>query len=150
MGLDKLKVAAPPPAFAEYAQKHNALVALIETIVGKNGAKVTVTEGKIVIEASGGSSEGAAIDVVGSDGKLNKVPKHSTWATPTAYPTELRAVNGSAYVFAGVGGLTIHTASGPEISLLFASITRDMSVRTITVCDGTTQKSMDIIASAPY
>jgi len=41
---------------------------------------------------SGGipGGEGDAIDVVGSDGKLNKVAKRSDWATPSAYPTVLR------------------------------------------------------------
>lgn len=42
--------------------------------------------------AAGGG--GDAVDAVGTDGKLNAVVKHSSWATPSAYPTELRAVDG--------------------------------------------------------
>lgn len=95
---DPLKVKKVPKALASTARKLNQLVRLIRTIEGKGGVKVFVSDGKIVIDASGvtgtggGSSytEGAAVDVVGSDGKLNKAVKHSTWVAPTTYPTNVR------------------------------------------------------------
>lgn len=99
--------------------------------------------------SSGGTAENLSIEVIGSDGKLNKVAKHSSWVTPTNYPTEIRVVNSANSVIISATGLTVIAGSN-SISLSFASIARNMSIRTISVCDGTTTKSMDIIASAPY
>lgn len=64
--LDSLKVETVPAAFAPTAQAHNALVDLIASMVGQNGAKVTVSEGRILIEydkttapGNGGSGGGS-------------------------------------------------------------------------------------------
>lgn len=95
-------------------------------------------------------TEGAAIDAVGSNGKLNKVPKHSTWATPTDYPTVSKVVNGSTSVLIDSTGVTITTSGGKTCTLAFSAITADMTVREIDVCDSGTPKKMLILASAPY
>jgi hypothetical protein len=65
-------------------------------------------------EAQELGTEGDAIDAVGSDGKLNKVPKHSTWTTPSAYPTVLKAEDGTTYILisATSGGLTVSSTAG--------------------------------------
>jgi hypothetical protein len=112
MGLEKLKIAAAPPAFSEYEKKHNALVTLIETIAGRGGAKVTVTEGRIIIEASSGYIEGDAVEVVGLNGKLNAVVKHSTWATPTDYPSEIRVVSGGLIIQINLANGGVHVDNG--------------------------------------
>lgn len=54
-----------------------------------------------------GYTEGAAFDAVGSDGKLGKVVRHSTYATPSAYPTELRSVASGVTVKANSAGLEV-------------------------------------------
>ena len=85
MANSALKVSKVPSAFAPIGAKHNALVDLVKGMQGVGGVTVKTSDGKILISATGtgGSSEGDPINVVGSDGKLNLVPKHSTWVTPT-------------------------------------------------------------------
>lgn len=48
--LDSLIISETPRAFASHAAKHNALVDLIASMVGANGVKVTIGEGRILIE----------------------------------------------------------------------------------------------------
>lgn len=50
---ERLIIEQAPAAFADLSQKHNAVVALIKAIVGKNGVKVTVSDTNIIIEGSG-------------------------------------------------------------------------------------------------
>lgn len=101
MANSALKVSKVPAAFSPIGAKHNALVDLVKGIQGGSGITVKASDAKIIISSSvtgsggGGGTEGAPINVVGGDGKLNLVPKHSTWATPTTYPTTLAVVNGS-------------------------------------------------------
>jgi hypothetical protein len=99
-------------------------------------------------------SEGAAIDVIGSDGKLNKVPKHSTWATPTTYPTEVRVVHVASGVYMALSspsGLPgIRLVGAHTLSIVESDLTQDMSIREIDVCDAGVTKKMLVIASAPY
>jgi hypothetical protein len=58
-------------------------------------------------------TEGTAVSVVGSDGKLNAVRKHSTYATPSAYPTALRVVSGSLTIYIDpTEGVKVLTGSG--------------------------------------
>lgn len=64
---------------------------------------------------AGAGTEGDPINVVGSDGKLNVVPKHSTWATPSAYPTELRAVNTGRTIRADASGLSVEGSAADFI-----------------------------------
>ncbi|HSV73456.1 MAG TPA: hypothetical protein VLH79_06830 [Chthonomonadales bacterium] len=150
MSLEALKISEAPAAFAEFAQKHNALVALLDNIETRGGMQALVTAAKIILKGGSGT-EGTAVEVVqGSDGKLVKVVKHSTAGTPTAFPPVLKVVNGSTSVLVDSTGVTITTSGGKVCSIAFASIARDMSIRTISVCDAGTTKSMDILASAAY
>lgn len=88
-----------PKAFGRLAAKINELCAWFGGISAGPGIHVTKSRARTIISLApsrssfGGSTEGSAIDVVGSDGKLNKVPKHSTWATPSTYPTYHRVEN---------------------------------------------------------
>jgi hypothetical protein len=91
--------------------------------------------GQAAIAASAGTPEGAAISVVGSNGQLNLVPKHSTWVTPTAYPTTLAVVN---------------AGSGTSLTIDQSSLAHNMSIVTIACCNSGTPASMDIVGSAPY
>lgn len=155
-----------PAAFAPLAKKHNALAKIIAALSGAKGIKVTVSENNIVIE---GQSNGT-IDVVGSDGTLNAVPKSSTWVTPTttSFPTHLQVgastaaralindnevsvVNaaGTAYAALLQNEIILETGSF-TLSIAAADLDRDISIRTIDVCDSGTPKLMDIIGSAPY
>ena len=94
--------------------------------------------------------EGGAYSAVGSNGKVGLVVKHSTYTTPTTYPTELRAVNGSTSVKLDSTGLIITASTGNTCTVNFAGITRSLSIREIDVCDAGTAKKMLILGSAPY
>ncbi len=81
---------------------------------GKN-ISVVEADANTIISADdpppGSGTEGDPISVVGSDGKLNTVPKHSTWSSPSAYPTELRAVNTGRTMRLDVDGLSVEGAA---------------------------------------
>lgn len=113
MANSALKVSKVPSAFAPIGAKHNALVDLVKGMQGVGGVTVKTSDGKILISATGTgtSSEGDPINVVGSDGKLNLVPKHSTWVTPTTYPTELTVVNGAITASLDSGGIVVENAT---------------------------------------
>lgn len=98
------------------------------------------------------TSEGAAIDVVGSDGKLNKVPKHSTWVTPTNYPISLKTVNSGNSVTIDNYGLEVSngTYTAKILFTELASFAKNLSLRELTICDAGVSKKILILASAPY
>jgi len=149
------------------------------TIRPSNKNRFHISKNNVVIEfdtrnetdtgaVAGGAAEGAAIDILGSDCKINKVPKHSTWTTPTTYPTLLKTSGGAADILIGPndlivappgGGSTysqltknsiVLVNGGNNLEILASSLARPMSIRTIQVCDDGTLKNMDVIASAPY
>ena len=95
------------------------------------------------------TSEGAAIDVVGSDGKLNKVPKHSTWVTPTNYPTFLRTLTSGKKVTLDSNGLEIDNGS-QTARIFFTAFKKDLTIREISICDAGVTKKMLVLGSAPY
>lgn len=97
--MSNLYIQQLPSSFASIGEKHNALVDVVKSMSGAGGISVKVSEANVIIDGSGisvtggGGTEGDPIQVVGSTGLLNTVPKHSTWATPTTYPTQLVAFN---------------------------------------------------------
>lgn len=149
------RITSAPAFLIPFAQKINKLQEQRNKITGGPGIEVKVSSGNTVISAldgTGGGSEGDAIGVVGSDGKLNLVPKHSTWVTPTAYPTVLKSVNGSTNVLIDSSGLTITNSSGKTCTISFSALTQNMAIKTVTVCDSLTgtQKSMLVLASDAF
>jgi len=95
------------------------------------------------------TSEGAAIDVVGSDGKLNKVPKHSTWVTPTSYPTYLRTTTTGKNVIMDSNGIEVDNGT-QTVRIFFSAFTKNMAIKEVDVCVGGVSKKMLILASDPY
>ena len=93
--------------------------------------------------------EGAAIEVVGNDGKLNKVPKHSTWTTPTAYPTYLRTSTSGKTVTLDSNGLEVDQGTY-KARIFFSDLTKDLTLRELTVCDAGVSKKILVLCSAPY
>jgi hypothetical protein len=95
--------------------------------------------------------EGAAIEVVANDGLLNKVPKHSTWSHPTAtaYPTFLRTLTSGKKVTLDSNGLEVDQGTY-KARIWFADLTKDLTLRELTICDAGVSKKILILASAPY
>jgi len=115
--MSALKIDQVPSAFAAIGEKHNALVNVVKSMSGAGGISVKVSDANVIIDGSGisvaggGGTEGDPIQVVGSTGLLNTVPKHSTWATPTTYPTNLAIVNGSVTASMNVAGFGYEDAN---------------------------------------
>ncbi len=210
----RLGAFALPPLTTGYVALGKPAAAL-ETNIG--AGKDTLQTPRSTAADGSGYTEGAAANVVGSDGKLNAMVKHSTWATPSAYPVELRsfdtsvtnklnssgiesshssfsltfnpttgiltitrasnskkitlsvasiaddvtidangvkvvnASSGNYGQIANSGVITAFKSSGSLSCVIDpASLTHNMSIRTVTVCDAGVSKSMDIIASATY
>lgn len=102
---------------------------------------------------SSSGPEGDAIGVVGGDGKLNLVPKHSTWVTPTTYPTAIGQTDGNFYFESNSTGAVFRNFGTSPTSILTinaADLTKNMSIKEIDVCVGGVNKKMLIIASDPY
>ena len=95
------------------------------------------------------SAEGVAIEVVGSNGKLNKVPKHSTWVEPTDYPTFLRTVTSGKKVTLDSNGLELDNGS-QTARIFFTAFNKDLTIREISICDAGVTKKMLVLGSAPY
>lgn len=153
--LDGLRISECPLAFADLAAKHNALIDMLATMRGQNGITVVMAEKNAIIRsnvaAGGGSLSNVAFaSVVTSDGRLQNVLSNSN--VSNSYPTTLKVVTVNGNVTIDSAGVSILTSGGKLCNIAFASIARDISIRTISVCDtatGTT-KSMDILASAAY
>jgi len=104
--MSGLKIQQVPAAFVDVGAKHNALVDVVKTMRGENGITVVASDANVIIRGSSTGSSGDAVNVVGVDGKLNAVVKHSTWAAPTTYPTELGVIIGSGESFLSEDGFT--------------------------------------------
>jgi hypothetical protein len=121
--VDPLTVGPVIKPLGKLKRAHNKLVNLIRTITCKGGLKVSISDGRLIFDASKitGVSDGAAIDVVGDVGTLNKVPKHSTWSSPTAFPTVLGcgATGSSPNTRMTDAGMTV-TGSSPNRTAVVA------------------------------
>lgn len=92
---------------------------------------------------------GDPIDVVGNDGKLNKVAKHSTWVTPTTYPTNLKTLTSGKSVTLDSNGLEVDNGT-QKTRIFFSAFNKDLSIKEIDVCVSGVNKKMLILASDPY
>jgi hypothetical protein len=130
----------------------------VRIVRGAAKDELTVTDSNVVLSLSGsegGGTEGAAVEVVqGSDGKLVKAVKHSTATTPTAFPTALKVVNGTTSITLDSTGITMTdtAGSGKSLTLPFSALMagKSVSLRVDDYCDGTTAKSQQHLATAPY
>lgn len=142
-------------------------------VIASNGTIATVT-----VQAVAGSStwptllrvqdgrntiiNGAGVNVVTSDGQkrsvLNGDEISSRSAVNSAHallnPGYAGAIdaNGNGFAADAVGGVIYlaFTAGGKFVTIPLANVVRDLTLRTITVCDNGNSMSMDVIASAPY
>lgn len=160
------KVKECPRAFVPLAEKHNSLVSAVYGLKGSNGIKVVWSDRGGVIVGGAGTSDLAFAQVVTANGTLQNCVIVDNVAN--TYPTQLRVVTPNVnVVFDSVGalvetsggslvvtstGFSMRTAGGKFCNIAFSAVTRDMAVRTITVCDTSTgtSKSMDILATAAY
>lgn len=158
--LDNLKIGQIPKAFLPFAQRHNALVAQLERMQGGSGIDIQVSEVKTVVSlrptaiqsigqatsGSGSNINGNTTLVVGPVGTLIEV--YTTGNTNGNYATTI-GTDGVNRFRANSTGVTITNGTN-EISIPYASITRNMGIRTINVCNGNSSALMDIIASNAY
>jgi hypothetical protein len=151
--LDSLRITECPAAFVDIARKHNALVDMIARAIGTGGVQVKVSDLNFVVDGSGVSGNGNSaitgnlISVVSSNGTLQNVYNDGT--TGTSYPTAGKWATGSGNVAISNTGFTVFGTSG-NVFLGFSDISRNLYIRTISVCNSGTVQNMDIIASAPY
>lgn len=105
-------------------------------------------------EENDGSTEGTAVDVVQSDGKLVSVQKRSDAATPSAFPTVLKVVNGTTSITLDSTGITMTdtAGSGKSLTISFSDLLagKAVSLRVDDYCDGGTDKNQQHLATAPY
>lgn len=119
------------------------------------GIAVANADANMIISATGvaaaGYTEGAAVDALMSDSKIGKVVRHSTYATPTAFPTILKAVDGTKSITLDSTGIVMtDSATGKSFTVAFSSLTQNVALRADDYCDGTTDKSQMHLASVPY
>jgi hypothetical protein len=152
--LDSLKITESPYAFASFAQKHNALCDLIAGIVGQNGITVTIAEknaiirGNIANGSGGGAIIGNTANVVGFDGRLQNVYIGNPIAN--AWPAQGKYVTASGNVDVSSTGVVMTTTGGKTCSIAFASITQNIAVQNITVCNAGRSNNMLVLGSAPF
>jgi hypothetical protein len=108
---DELVIQNWPSCFEEFAWKHNRLVYLLRSMQGRNGITVAVADANILISTTGGAASGDPWHVIGSDGKLGNVQKHSSWTAGTTYPTALGVVTASTTVLIDVNGISVSGGS---------------------------------------
>lgn len=174
--LDGLKIKECPYAFASFAEKHNQLVDMLAGMVGQNGITVVVSERNAIIRGNianatggGGTITGNVANVVGSDGRLQNAYVGNSIAN--AWPTTLKTVNPAGnVVLDNVGlttfkaavltasgnvtidstGLSMVTSGGKYCNVAFASITQNISIQNIKVCDNGNTKHMLVLGSAAF
>jgi hypothetical protein len=160
MALDQLKVAKAPKALASTARMHNQLCELIGRMRGTAGIRVQATDGGIVISLDPTSATGTGLggsgvagtqtlNVIGTDGLLYEAYVNSN-TTNFGYPNMLRVgPNASQFWQANATGMFMQGSTNTA-RIDFANITKDMSLRTMQVCDNGNVKTILIFASAPY
>lgn len=176
--LDHLKIKKAPKAFAGWARNFNQQVDLLASIQGGPGVQADVAHsprkvqrgpagsnpkeqprGKIMISlrpsaingigVGGGTGGGNTTQAVGIEGLLLDVLQPTSTNAATTFPNVVRSGNGSTYTIANTTGFSV-VNGGNSCSIPFSSITRPMTIRTLTVCDNGNTRSIDIIASASY
>jgi hypothetical protein len=160
-GLKALKIAKIPAAFLGFAEKYNHLVDAISTIQGRNGIKVTTSEKNIIIEIPNANIAA----VVSSNGSLKNV--YASTPDVVSYPTTLKVQNSSytlsmdgsgikmvnntkSIVLDSVGLTMSDTSTGKSLSLAFASLTQNVTLRADAYCNNNTNASMLHLGSSPY
>lgn len=79
--------------------------------------------------AGGGGTEGDPVDAVGTNGLLNTVQKHSTWAPPTLFPQALGVRDGVAEWDADLDGMRLYNAVLAKLlNINIADLTEDMQI----------------------
>lgn len=109
----------------------------------------SVAVDQVSVETPGGSSEGGAINVVGADGTLNAVVKHSTWVTGTTYPSTLKTVDATKSVTINTTGIIVNNGT-QTARILYADFNKDIQFREMDVCDGGVSKKILVLCSLPY
>ena len=143
--LDSLKVDSAPAAFVPIAKAHNALADLIASMVGSNGVKVTVSEGRILIELSGTGGTGSSS---GGGG----VPDPLTIDTLTVTGnTQLSGyLRGTTATFTGDVDVDGDFTASWVFSNNFSVSGQTLTLQTVQVCDGGTTKSMYVLGSGTF
>ena len=149
--MSGLKIQQLPAAFVEVGAKHNALVDVVKTMKGENGITVVASDANIILRgvSTTGTVEGDPVNVVGSDGKLNAVVKHSTWASPTYYPTYLRTSTTPNSITMDSNGLEVSNGT-QTCRMYFSAFTKNLAFKEVDVCVAGVSKKMLILASDPY
>jgi hypothetical protein len=167
--LSHLKIKKAPKALASFAAEHNALVDLIASIEGQLGINVNVASsprkrisfpvgmkapkqqprGKILITGNptalfaygaGGSSNGTGEVHLNANGYQVDVDTSNY----------VRVTNSTQYVgLDPVNGLAV-VRGGNSVTIPFAGITRNITLKEIDVCSNGAAKKMIIVASDPY
>lgn len=93
--------------------------------------------------------ENGDINVVGADGTLNAVTKHSSWVPGTTFPTTLKTVDGTNSIVLNTSGFEVNNGT-QTVRIFFNAFTQNMSIKEIDVCVSGVNKKMLILASDPY
>lgn len=134
-----LLVSQVPSSFAALGEKHNALVDLLRTMTG-TGCKVTFSENKIIIAVPTFSVPDPL-----TVGTIN----NTTLNGSNAYFYQVDSTYG-AFTSLGATDFFVNSVGTYSISLPATSITRNMTIKEVDVCDGGVAKKMLIVASDPY
>lgn len=107
----------------------------------------SVSSGSSESESQG--AENGPINVVGADGTLNAVTKHSSWVTGTTYPSTLKTVDASKSVTINTTGIIVNNGT-QTARILYADFNKDIQFREMDVCDGGVSKKILVLCSLPY
>lgn len=126
---------------------------------------------RALIDEDGGGSGYAepstAFDAVGSDGKLGKVVRHSTYAAPSTFPTlsqvgasagdhtkmdgtEIIALNTGATIYASLKKDMIALQGAHRLEIWESLLSQDMSIIEWDVCDSGSPAKALFISSEPF
>lgn len=151
-GIESLKVTEVPAFLSDFADKHNRLVDLLAGLKGENGIEVTMAQLNGVIRANGNTTisniSGNVAFAVMSDGRLQNVYVGNT--NGNQWPTAGKWVTASGNVDVSSTGVVVTSSGGKTANIAFASLTQNVSLREINICDNGTSKHMLILGSAAY
>ena len=175
--LSSLKITKAPAAFAEMQTKHNATIALLETIEGSLGIDVHVVAPKIKPPSQKSHAHAAKPKSL-PKGKIKIVSRPDALAAQIASMFGSGTANASQLHYKGTNlqididgnGIKLINLTTGSYVYIYATgfveikngatsktlqldptlITQDMTVREIDVCSGGVAKKMLIVASAPY
>lgn len=157
------KITNAPEAWLPFAEKLNEVIGALnglrslrgvrplKVVMAEGGSMITIDLPELVKVIQGAGVGGGGGGGGGIPSELHNEVGTQTMDIGDAGFKLTYDTSGSYVEVSSASVLKVYNgANGKALTINPSSITRDMGIQTLTICDGVTQKSQDFVASAAY